>query len=57
VHFFEAHEALFCPAALRQHALQFDRQRFKERMQQLLSEMLVRHTMRWQRHNRSLLPG
>ena len=55
VHFFEAHEALFCPAALRRHALQFDRQRFKQRIQQLLTEMLARHTTRLQRHNRSPL--
>jgi hypothetical protein len=57
VHFFEAHEALFCPEALRQHALQFDRQRFKQRIQQLLTEMLARHAARLQRHNRSPLPG
>jgi glycosyltransferase involved in cell wall biosynthesis len=57
VHFFEAHEALFCPVALRRHALQFDRQRFKQRIQQLLSELLARHTARLQRHNRFPLSG
>ena len=43
VHFFEAHETLFCPEALRRHAQQFDRQHFKQRIQQLLAEMLARH--------------
>jgi hypothetical protein len=57
VHFFEAHEALFCPEALRRHALQYDRQRFKQRIQQLLTELLARHAARLRRHNRSLLPG
>ncbi len=46
VQFFEAHEALFCPAALRQHALQFDRQLFKQRIQQLLAKKLAGHTAR-----------
>src|SRR5215470_8399053 len=33
VHFFEAHETLFCPQALRRHAQQFDRRLFTQRMQ------------------------
>ena len=57
VQFFEAHEALFSPEALRQHALQFDRQRFQQRIQQLLTEMLARHAARLQRHKRSPLPA
>ncbi len=39
VHFFEAHESLLCPQALRQHALQFDREHFKQRMRQFLATL------------------
>jgi glycosyltransferase involved in cell wall biosynthesis len=41
VRFFEAHERLFCPEALRRHAQQFDRRRFTQRMQDVLSETLA----------------
>ena len=40
VRFFEAHETLFCPPALRQHAQQFDRRLFTQRIQTLLTETL-----------------
>jgi len=40
VRFFEAHETLFCPAALRRHAQQFDRRLFTQRIQHLLTETL-----------------
>ncbi len=43
---FEAHEAVFEPAALRRHALQFDRQQFKQRMGQLLSAAQRQHSYR-----------
>jgi len=56
VQFFEAHEALFCPAALRQHALQFDRQLFKQRIQQLLAKKLAGHTARRRRPRRPPIP-
>ena len=41
VRFFEAHETLFCPEALRRHAQQFDRRHFKQRIQHLLTETLA----------------
>ena len=56
VQFFEVHEALFCPAALRQHAQQFDRQLFKKRIQHLLTEMLAGHTACLRRHSRTPIP-
>lgn len=56
VQFFEAHEALFCPEALRRHAQQFDRQLFKKRIQHLLTEMLAGHTARLRRHSRTPIP-
>ena len=37
VRFFEAHETLFSRDALRQHALPFDRECFKDRMRQMLA--------------------
>jgi glycosyltransferase involved in cell wall biosynthesis len=43
VRFFEAHERLFCPQALRRHAQQFDRRLFTQRMQHLLTETLAEH--------------
>jgi glycosyltransferase involved in cell wall biosynthesis len=43
VRFFEAHEAVFDPTALRQHALPFDRQRFKQRMSQFLDAAWAAH--------------
>jgi glycosyltransferase involved in cell wall biosynthesis len=43
VQFFEAHETLFCPEALRQHALQFDRERFKSRIHHFLTTVWERH--------------
>ncbi len=43
VRFFEAHETLFCPEALRQHAQQFDRRLFAQRIQHLLTETLAAH--------------
>jgi glycosyltransferase involved in cell wall biosynthesis len=46
VRFFEAHETLFCPEALRRHAQQFDRRLFAERMQHLLTETLAAHERR-----------
>ncbi len=56
VQFFEAHEWLFCPAALRQHAQQFDRQLFKKSIQHLLTEMLAGQTARLRRHRRTPIP-
>ncbi len=44
VRFFEVHEAVFDPAALRQHALQFDRQQFKQRMSRLLDAAWTAHS-------------
>jgi glycosyltransferase involved in cell wall biosynthesis len=46
VRFFEAHEADFCPAVLRQHAQQFDRAHFKARLQHLLDGLFRRHGKR-----------
>jgi glycosyltransferase involved in cell wall biosynthesis len=43
VRFFETHETLFCPEALRQHALQFDRERFKSRIHHFLTTVWKRH--------------
>lgn len=43
VQWFEAHEAAFDPEALRQHALQFDRQEFKQRMSQFLNAAWAAH--------------
>lgn len=43
VRFFEAHEAVFDPAALRQHALPFDRQQFKQRIRQFLDAAWTAH--------------
>lgn len=43
VRYFEAHEAVFDPAALRQHALQFDRQKFVQRMSQFLDAAWAAH--------------
>ncbi|ETW95615.1 MAG: hypothetical protein ETSY1_29840 [Candidatus Entotheonella factor] len=43
VQFFETHEAVFDPAALRRHALQFDRQQFKQRMSQFLDAAWAAH--------------
>ena len=54
VRFFEAHETLFCPEALRRHAQQFDRRHFKQRIQQLLAETLDTHEARKQRCRRVL---
>ncbi len=48
VRFFEAHEAVFDPAALRQHALQFDRQHFKQRIRHFLDAA-------WSSHGERLL--
>lgn len=39
---FEAQETAFCPSALRQHALQFDRQHFKARFAALMERLLAR---------------
>jgi hypothetical protein len=55
VRFFEAHETLFCPAALRRHAQQFDRRLFTQRIQHLLTETLAAHETRKHRHRR--VPG
>jgi glycosyltransferase involved in cell wall biosynthesis len=52
VRFFEAHETLFRPEVLRRHAQQFDRQHFKQRIQQLLAETLSAHEARQQRCRR-----
>jgi glycosyltransferase involved in cell wall biosynthesis len=54
VRFFEAHETLFCPEVLRRHAQQFDRRHFKQRIQQLLAEMLDAHEARKQRRRHVL---
>jgi hypothetical protein len=54
VGFFEAHDTLFCPEALRRHAQQFDRRHFKQRIQQLLAETLEAHEARKQRYRRAL---
>ena len=54
VRFFEAHETLFCPEALRRHAQQFDRRHFTQRIQQLLAETLDTHEARKQRCRRVL---
>lgn len=43
VRFFEVHAAVFDPVALRQHALQFDRQQFKQRMSQFLDAAWAAH--------------
>ena len=43
VQFFEAHERLFCSEALRYHALQFDRERFKSRIHHFLTTVWKRH--------------
>jgi glycosyltransferase involved in cell wall biosynthesis len=40
---FEVHEAVFDPRAPRQHALQFDRQQFKQRMSQFLDAAWAAH--------------
>jgi hypothetical protein len=40
VRFFEAHETLFCQKALRRYAQRFDRALFKQRIAQLLSDLL-----------------
>jgi hypothetical protein len=49
VRFFEAHETLFSRDALRQHALPFDRERFKDRMRQ-------RRAMAWAAHQGEAAP-
>src|SRR5262245_9616288 len=49
VRFFEAHETLFCPQALRHHAQQFDRRLFAQRMQHLLTATLAAHEARKRR--------
>lgn len=54
VHFFETHEQLFCPDALRRHAQQFDRQVFRQRIQHLVSHQMRRHAARLQRQARPL---
>src|SRR5215813_2787554 len=43
VRFLETQETLFCPQALRQHAQQFDRRLFTQRIQHLLTETLAAH--------------
>jgi glycosyltransferase involved in cell wall biosynthesis len=43
VQFFEAHESLFMPAAVRRHAQQFDRSVFAQRIQQFLTATLAAH--------------
>jgi glycosyltransferase involved in cell wall biosynthesis len=43
VRFFEAHEGLFDPAAMRCHAQQFDRSVFMQRIQQFLAAALAAH--------------
>ena len=43
VRFFETHADLFDPAALRQHALPFDRQQFKQRMSRFLDAAWAAH--------------
>ncbi len=43
VRFFEAHDTLFCPQAMRQHALRFDREQFKQRMQHFLTAAYAAH--------------
>jgi len=45
VRFFEAHETLFCPEALRRHAQQFDRRLFTQRIRHLLTETLAEHAV------------
>jgi glycosyltransferase involved in cell wall biosynthesis len=50
VRFFEVHEAVFDPAALRQHALPFDRQLFKQRIKQFLDAAWAAHSERSLRH-------
>lgn len=52
VRFFEAHAQRFRPDVLRQHAQQFARERFKQRMQQLLTATLATHAARGQRARR-----
>jgi glycosyltransferase involved in cell wall biosynthesis len=56
VKFYEAHEAMFDPAALRRHALRFDRQQFKQRMSRLLDTAWAAHVDRSPRDG-SLLTG
>jgi glycosyltransferase involved in cell wall biosynthesis len=56
VRFFEVHEAVFDPAALRQHALRFDRQQFKQRIRQFLDAAWTAHSERSSRHG-TLLTG
>ncbi len=43
VRFFEAHESVFDPVALRQHALQFDRSHFKQRIRHFLDAAWTAH--------------
>ena len=52
VRFFEAHETRFCPEALRQHAQQFDRRLFAQRIQHLLTKTLAAHEARKHRCHR-----
>ncbi len=54
VQYFEAHAAAFDPAALRQHAQQFDRQQFKQRMSRLLDATWVAHGHRSSRNGTPL---
>ncbi|ETX03072.1 MAG: hypothetical protein ETSY2_34190 [Candidatus Entotheonella gemina] len=56
VQFFETHEAIFDPAALRHHALQFDRQQFKQRISQFLDAAWAAHGDSLA-HNGNLLTG
>jgi glycosyltransferase involved in cell wall biosynthesis len=43
VQFFEAHETLFCAQSLRQHAQQFDREQFRQRIQHFLAAAWAAH--------------
>jgi glycosyltransferase involved in cell wall biosynthesis len=56
VRFFEAHETLFCPEALRRHAQQFDRRLFKQRIQHLLTAFLAQRQIDFDGHLLSPLP-
>ncbi len=57
VRYFEAHEAVFDPAALRRHARQFDRQQFKQRMSQFLDAVWAAHSDRLSHNDTPLITG
>jgi hypothetical protein len=54
VRFFEVHQAVFDPLVLRQHAMRFDRQQFKQRIRQFLDAARAAHGECSSRHGTPL---